>query len=102
MRRILISGGSRGIGRACVEAFAAGGDRVAFIYRSHDEEAARVAAATGALAIKADISNPHEVRRAVEAAETALGGKVEAFLKQIKACQQNRNDNENQSAYIPF
>lgn len=80
MRRILISGGSRGIGRACVEAFAAGGDRVAFIYRSHDEEAARVAAATGALAIKADISNPHEVRRAVEAAETALGGKVEVLI----------------------
>ena len=80
MRRILISGGSRGIGRACVEAFAAGGDRVAFIYRSHDEEAARVAAATGALAIKADISNPHEVRRAVEAAETALGGSMDVLV----------------------
>ena len=80
MRRILISGGSRGIGRACVEAFAVSGDRVAFIYRSRDEEAARVAAATGALAIKADISDPNEARRAVAAAETALGGTVEVLV----------------------
>ena len=80
MRRVLISGGSRGIGRACVEAFARGGDRVAFIYRSRDEEAARVAATTGALAIKADISNPDEARRALAVAETALGGTVEVLV----------------------
>ena len=80
MRRVLISGGSRGIGRACVEAFASDGDRVAFIYRSRDEEAAEVAAATGAFAIKADISNPDEVRRAVAAAETVLGGRIDVLV----------------------
>ena len=65
MKRVLISGGSRGIGRACVEAFAENGDRVAFLYRSREEEAARVAEATGAIAIRADISDPDEVRRAI-------------------------------------
>ena len=80
MRRVLISGGSRGIGRACVEAFAAVGDRVAFLYRTRNEEAAEVAAATGALAIQADISDPAEVRRALSAAETALGGSIDVLI----------------------
>ena len=80
MRRVLISGGSRGIGRAIVEAFVANGDNVAFLYRSRDEEAAQVAAATGAVAIKADISDPDAVRRAIVAAETALGGSVDVLV----------------------
>ena len=80
MRRILISGGSRGIGRAIVEAFAANGDNVAFLYRSRDEEAAKVAEAVGAVAIKADVSDPTEARRAITEAETALGGSIDVLV----------------------
>ncbi len=80
MRRILISGGSRGIGRAIVEAFAAQGDRVAFIYRSREDEAAKVAEATGAVAIRVDISDPDEMRRALAEAETALGGSIDVLV----------------------
>ena len=80
MRRVLISGGSRGIGRAIVEAFAANGDNVAFLYRSRDEEAAQVAAATGAEAIKADVSDPMEARRAITEAEAALGGSIDVLV----------------------
>ena len=80
MKRVLISGGSRGIGRALVEAFAAHGYAVAFLYRSRDTEAAEVAAATGALALKADVSNPDEVRRAVADAEAALGGSIDVLV----------------------
>lgn len=80
MRRILISGGSRGIGRAIVEAFAANGDNVAFLYRSRDEEAAQVAQATGAVAIRADVSDPTEARRAITEAETALGGSIDVLV----------------------
>ena len=83
MRNILISGGSRGIGRAIVEAFAANGDRgdrVAFIYRTRDEEAARVAETFGAVAIKADVSDPMEVRRAITEAEAALGGSIDVLV----------------------
>lgn len=80
MRRILISGGSRGIGRAIVEAFARNGDRVAFIYRTRDEEAAKVAEAFGTVAIKADVSDPMEVRRAITEAEAALGGSIDVLV----------------------
>ena len=83
MRNILISGGSRGIGRAMVEAFARNGDRgdrVAFIYRTRDEEAARVAETFGAVAIKADVSDPMEVRRAITEAEAALGGSIDVLV----------------------
>ena len=80
MRRVLISGGSRGIGRACVEAFARNGDLVAFIYRSRETAAAEVAKATGAVAIQADISDPDEARRALSEAEAALGGPMDVLI----------------------
>lgn len=74
MRKILITGGSRGIGAACVEAFAALGDRVFFIYHQNHEAAKYVTERTGAEACAADLSDPDDVRRAVECAISALGG----------------------------
>lgn len=74
MRNVLISGGSRGIGRACVEAFCRAGDRVVFLYRNREDMAAEVAGQTGAYPIRADISDPEAVRQAVEAATAHLGG----------------------------
>lgn len=73
MAHVLITGGSRGIGAACVRAFAAQGDRVAFLYRTSEEAARRVSEETGAYAICADISNPAEAKRAVAEAENLLG-----------------------------
>ena len=73
-KRILISGGSRGIGRACVELFASRGHKVAFIYRSDDESAAECANISGSIAIKADVSIHEEAKRAVNEAISALGG----------------------------
>lgn len=72
--RILISGGARGIGAACVRGFASDGQSVAFIYRSAHEAARRLADECGAMAICADISNPCEAREAVAKAIDALGG----------------------------
>lgn len=83
MKRVLISGGSRGIGRAIVEAFAANGDNVAFLYRSRDEEAVKVAEACGAVAIQADVSDPVEVRRAIAEAEAALGGSIDVLVNNV-------------------
>ncbi|MBE6653807.1 MAG: SDR family oxidoreductase [Ruminococcaceae bacterium] len=80
MKRVLISGGSRGIGRACVEAFAQNGDSVAFIYRTREAEAMEVASTVGAVAIRADISNPDEVQRAISEAEAALGGPIDVLV----------------------
>ncbi|MGH3773683.1 MAG: SDR family NAD(P)-dependent oxidoreductase [Pseudonocardiaceae bacterium] len=44
MRNVLITGGSSGIGRACVARFVAGGDRVWFTYQSRHERAQRIVA----------------------------------------------------------
>lgn len=74
MKKVLISGGSRGIGRACVEAFCALGDEVVFLYRANSMEAEQVAARTGAYPLQADVSDPDAVRRAVAEAEARMGG----------------------------
>ena len=47
----VITGGSRGIGRAAVERFAARGDRVYFLYEKEHDAAREVSARTGAEAI---------------------------------------------------
>ncbi len=80
MRRILISGGSRGIGRACVRAFAQNGDAVAFIYCQNDAAAREVEGETGAVAIRADISDPEAARAAALEAEKKLGGTVDVLV----------------------
>ena len=61
---VIITGGSRGIGAAAVRAFSARGDRVAFLYEKEDEKAAAVAAETGAIAIRCDVSDEAAVNAA--------------------------------------
>lgn len=64
MSTILITGGSRGIGAAAVELFAARGDRVFFLYEKNDEAARAVAEKTGAAAIRCDVADGGAVKRA--------------------------------------
>lgn len=73
MKNVLITGGSRGIGRACVEKFAREGFMVSFIYNNSDAQADELSAKTGAYAIKADISDPDEARAAVAKAIEKMG-----------------------------
>ncbi len=53
-RHVLITGGSRGIGRALVRQFAAQGDLTAFTYLSSEEEASSLHTETGALSYRCD------------------------------------------------
>ena len=73
-RKILITGGSRGIGRACVKRFSEDGDKVVFIYRSSDDEARKVSEETGAFAVRADLSDAREASDAVKKAAELMGG----------------------------
>lgn len=73
MKTVLITGGSRGIGREMVKAFAKNGYAVAFTYKSSENEAKSLAEQTGAVAIKADSSIEDEVALAVKLVEERLG-----------------------------
>ena len=64
MQTVVITGGSRGIGAAAVEAFAARGDKVYFLYEKNHEAAARVAEKTGATPICCDVADSTAVKNA--------------------------------------
>lgn len=72
--RILITGGSRGIGEACVRAFCQRGDSVAFLYHTSHERAKALALETGAIAIAADVANAESATAATQDAIAQLGG----------------------------
>jgi NAD(P)-dependent dehydrogenase (short-subunit alcohol dehydrogenase family) len=78
-KRALVTGGSRGIGRAAARELARRGADVALIYRSRDDEAAAVAGEIHALgrrafAFKADLADAGAVSDAVDRAAVELGG----------------------------
>ena len=64
MKNVVITGGSRGIGAAAVELFAARGDRVWFLYEKEHAAAAAVAERTGATAICCDVADTAAVKAA--------------------------------------
>jgi 3-oxoacyl-[acyl-carrier protein] reductase len=76
-RAILVTGASRGIGRAIAQAFAGQGDRVAVHHRDSAGLAAEVLAGLpgrGHAVVQADLTDPDAVRRMVDRAREALGG----------------------------
>lgn len=74
-KTVLITGGSRGIGAACVEAFAAAGCRVVFSYLHSQEQAAALCARWEgrALAVQADVADRDQVTALFRQAEQAFG-----------------------------
>ncbi|WP_042369916.1 SDR family NAD(P)-dependent oxidoreductase [Streptacidiphilus neutrinimicus] len=76
MRGILVTGGSRGIGRAVALAFARGGDRVAVQYagaRADAEETVRQLPGEGHALVQADLGEPGAAEQVVADAVAALG-----------------------------
>ncbi|MCY4673313.1 MAG: 3-oxoacyl-[acyl-carrier-protein] reductase [Bacteroidetes bacterium] len=72
--RVLVTGGTRGIGRAIVEAFAGQGARVAFTYRSSVAVAEELKEAIGGLAFQCDAADFESAERAVAKVVEAWGG----------------------------
>ena len=64
----LVTGASRGIGRAIATELAGAGASVVIGYRSGKDEAEALAAEIGARAVQADVSNADDARRLVEEA----------------------------------
>ena len=77
-RTALVTGGAKGIGRACCEQLAAAGANVAVNYLSSEAAASEVvktieAAGGKAIAVKADVSSADEVTAMVNEVESAFG-----------------------------
>ncbi|MFB8201112.1 SDR family oxidoreductase [Kitasatospora purpeofusca] len=77
-RTVVITGAGAGIGRACVAAFAARGDRLALIARGRAgldaaEHEARLAGAAEVLTVETDIADAQAVERAARLTEEELG-----------------------------
>jgi 3-oxoacyl-[acyl-carrier protein] reductase len=64
----LVTGASRGIGRAIAEELARAGAQVVVGYRSGKDEAEELAAAIGGRAVQADVSSPEDAKRLVDEA----------------------------------
>jgi NAD(P)-dependent dehydrogenase (short-subunit alcohol dehydrogenase family) len=70
-KKVLITGGSKGIGLACARAFVAEGARVALVSRSEDN--LRKAGVKGAYTIAADLTDPTAAAAMVERVEKEFG-----------------------------
>ena len=79
--RILITGGSRGIGAAAVEHLAAKGHEVIFLYEKNHQAAQSVSQRTGATAICCDVADTQAVNRAF-----AQIGAVDALICNAGVC----------------
>ncbi|MEJ8634231.1 MULTISPECIES: SDR family NAD(P)-dependent oxidoreductase [Streptomyces] len=76
-RRVLVSGASRGLGRAVAQAFATNGDRVAVHYGSREQEARLTLDSlpgTGHVLLGGDLSDPEGARSVAVRAAEELGG----------------------------
>jgi 3-oxoacyl-[acyl-carrier protein] reductase len=72
-RGVLVTGGSGGIGAACVRAFAAEGARVAVHYHRGEERARAIAAEVEGIPLQADLTDEIEADRLFSHAREELG-----------------------------
>ncbi len=79
-KRALVTGGSRGIGRAVAELLAARGATVAVTYGKSADEANEVAARLKGFAIQADAGNPDAAGKGIQSAVDQLGGKLDILV----------------------
>src|SRR4051794_4819622 len=81
-RVAIVTGGSRGIGRAVVSRLAADGYKVVVNYAANEQEAAAAvqeAGADNAIAVQADVADEHAVGALFETAADRFGG-VDAVI----------------------
>lgn len=82
-RSVLVTGASRGLGRAVARAFAANGDRVAVHYGSRADEARATLESldgTGHVLVSGDLADPAAAQTVVSGAAEGLGGRLDVLV----------------------
>jgi 3-oxoacyl-[acyl-carrier protein] reductase len=79
-KRVLITGGSRGIGAEAVRRFSEHGASIAFLYHKSFEEAVNLSRETGALSIRCNVANPGSVDAAMSVAREFFGGHIDTLI----------------------
>lgn len=79
-KKVLITGGSRGIGAEAVRKFAARGAQVAFLYRKSQKEAMSLSKRTGALAVQCNVGNPQSVANAMEVVKAYFDNEIDVLV----------------------
>ena len=85
-KRVIVTGGSRGIGAGIVRAFAREGARTVFLYHTAAEAANQVAKETCATPIRCDLSDPADAERGMRDALSILSG-VDVLVNNAGICK---------------
>ncbi len=95
---VVVTGGSRGIGFACAEAFLREGARVGIVSRSQANVAAAQARLPGVAATSADLVDADAALRAIEALERELGP-IDVLVNSAGAARRTPPDELSPAAY---
>lgn len=79
-RRVIVTGGTRGIGAEIAKTFKAAGYHVAAVYGGNEEAAKKFEAETGIKTFKWDVSNFAACEAGVKAVEAHFGGNIEVLV----------------------
>jgi NAD(P)-dependent dehydrogenase (short-subunit alcohol dehydrogenase family) len=88
---VLVTGGSKGIGLACAETFAAEGARVAITSRGHVNIERALARLPGAFGVASDLVDPDSAAKMIDAVEAALGP-IDVLVNSAGAAQRTIAD----------
>ncbi len=79
-KKILISGGSRGIGAEAVRGFSAHGATVAFLYKDSYDAALKLSRSTSALAVRCNVAREDAVDSAMEVIDEFFDGEIDVLV----------------------
>lgn len=88
-KKVLVVGGSRGIGAETVREFTTHGAMVAFFYNNSHSESVQLSKETGALNVKCNIASPKSVMAAMNVVKAYFGAPIDVLVCNAGICDSN-------------